>query len=119
MTTALNRSKPAGSPSSGTPSTLAPRGGIMGPSVATGAAVILASLSLAPLVDSAGWFGPTVLAVLVVTLAGALATWLRVPVFLIPIMQALLLFAVLVAKFTTNAPWGFIPTSDSLTLLRG
>jgi len=119
MTTALNRSKPAVPQSSGTPSTLAPRGGIVGPSVATGAAVILASLSLAPLVDSAGWFGPTVLAVLVVTLAGALATWLRVPVFLIPIMQALLLFAVLVAKFTTNAPWGFIPTSDSLTSLRG
>jgi transglutaminase-like putative cysteine protease len=119
MTTALSRSPASASPSSGAPSTLAPRGGIVGPSVATGVAVVLASLSLAPLVDSAGWFGPTVLAVLVVTLVGALATWLRVPVFLIPIMQALLLFAVLVAKFTTNAPWGFIPSSDSLTSLRG
>ena len=84
MTTVLTRGASPSTP--GAPSTLAPRGGIVGPSLATGVAVVLASLSLGPLVDSGGWFGPTFVAVLVVTGAGALATWLRVPVFLIPIL---------------------------------
>ena len=119
MTAVTDRQQPAPSSAAGAPSTLAPRGGIVGPSVATGVAVLLAALSLAPLIDSAGWFGPTFVAVLVVSLVGAVSTWLRVPVFLIPILQALLLFAALVAKFTTDAPWGFFPSPDALGSLRG
>lgn len=92
--------------------------GVAMPSVATGVAVLLASLSLSPVYASGAWFGATLLTVLAVVSAGAVATWLRAPVFLVPVIQAIVMFAALVARFTTDAPLGFLPTSDALDQLR-
>ncbi|MBI1377557.1 MAG: hypothetical protein GC157_08765 [Frankiales bacterium] len=122
MTTTLRppTSTPSAAPASPSApaSSLPPRGGVAGPSAAVAVAVLLAALSVGPLVAEGGWFGPTVVAVLVVCLVGAGATWLRVPVFLVPIVQAFALFSVLIAKFTTDAPLGFLPSTDSLAALR-
>ena len=41
----------------------------------------------------------------------------RAPVFLVPVIQAIVMFAALVARFTTDAPLGFLPTSDALDQL--
>lgn len=67
--------------------------GVAMPSVATGVAVLLASLSLSPVYASGAWFGATLLTVLAVVSAGAVATWLRAPVFLVPVIQAIVMFA--------------------------
>ena len=92
--------------------------GVTLPSVATGVAVLLASLSLSPVYDSGAWFGATLLTVVAVVSAGAVATWLRSPVFLVPVIQAVVMFAALVSRFTSDAPLGFLPTSDALDQLR-
>jgi len=118
LTTVLSRPSSAPTPPSGQPSTLAPRGGVLGPSIATAIAVLLTSWSLAPLVDTGGWLGATMLVVLVVTVVGGVATWARVPVFLIPILQALALFSALVGRFVPDAPLGIVPSPDALTSLR-
>ena len=73
--------------------------GVTLPSVATGVAVLLASLSLSPVYDSGAWFGATLLTVVAVVSAGAVATWLRSPVFLVPVIQAVVMFAALVSRF--------------------
>lgn len=117
MTTTLSRPAPA----PGGPAT-APRvstaNGVLGPSVSAGVAVLLASLSVAPLVDSGGWFGATFLTVVLVVAAGGLATWGRLPVFLVPILAAAVLFATLVWRFAGDAPLGFVPSPDALGELR-
>ena len=92
--------------------------GVLGPSIASAAAVILASIALGPLFDGGAWFGTTVITVLVVTVVGGVATWARLPLFLVPIAQAAALFSILVARFTTDAPLGFVPTPDAMTSLR-
>ncbi|MFN8170204.1 MAG: DUF3488 domain-containing protein, partial [Candidatus Nanopelagicales bacterium] len=82
--------------------------------------VLLASLSLSPLLADGGWFGATLLVVVAVTAAGGIATRLRAPLFLVPVVQAFVLFAVLLSRFTDDeAPFDFVPTPDSLTALRG
>lgn len=92
---------------------------IVGPTVASGVAVLLASLALVPLFDDAGWFGATLLVTVAVIAAGGIATRLRAPLFLIPVIQAGVLFAVLVSRFTDDeAPWDFVPTTDALNALR-
>jgi hypothetical protein len=106
-----------GAPPPRVPNRLA-TGGILGPSVASGTAVLLAAIALGPVYDAGGWFGATVLTVAAVTAVGGLATWVRLPLFLVPIVQAVALFAVLVARFTTDAPLGFVPTPDALAALR-
>ena len=92
--------------------------GVLGPSIASAVAVILASIALGPLFDSGTWFGATVITVAVVTAVGGVATWARLPLFLVPIAQAAALFSILVARFTTDAPLGFVPTPDAMTALR-
>jgi len=92
--------------------------GLLGPSVASGVAVVLASVALGPLFDSGSWFGSTLITVAVVVAVGGLATWARLPLFLVPIVQVAALFSILVARFTTDAPLGFVPTPDSMTQLR-
>jgi transglutaminase-like putative cysteine protease len=93
-------------------------GRILGPSVASGGAVVLASIALGPLYDSGDWFGVTLLCVAVVTAVGGVATWARLPLFLVPIVQAVALFSFLVSRFTTDAPLGFVPTPDAVSALR-
>jgi transglutaminase-like putative cysteine protease len=92
--------------------------GVLAPTLASWAAVLLAALCLGPLFDESGWFGATLLVVTVVTAIGGLSTWLRVPMVLVPVLCALGLFAALVARFTETAPWGFIPTTGALSDLR-
>ena len=92
---------------------------LVGPSVASGVAVLLSSLALAPLFADGGWFGATLLVTVAVTAAGGIATRLRAPLFLIPVIQAVVLFAVLVSRFTDDeAPWDLVPTPDALAALR-
>ncbi len=95
-----------------------PSPGVIGPGIASAVAVLLSAIALAPLVDSGSWFGATFLAVVVVTVIGALTTWARVPVFLVPIFQSLGLFATLVASYTTDAPLRFVPSPDAMRALR-
>jgi len=92
--------------------------GVLGPAIASGVAVVLASLALGPLFDSGSWFGATLLTVLVVVVVGGVATWARLPLFLVPIAQVVALFSILVARFTSDAPLGFVPTIDAMTELR-
>jgi transglutaminase-like putative cysteine protease len=92
--------------------------GILGPSVASGVAVVLASFALGPLFDSGAWFGSVLITVAAVVAVGGVATWARLPLFLVPIVQVVALFSILVARFTTDAPLGFVPTPDSMTELR-
>jgi transglutaminase-like putative cysteine protease len=92
---------------------------VVGPAVASGVAVLLSSLALVPLFANGGWFGATLLVVIAVTAAGAVATWLRAPLFLVPIIQAAVLFGALVSRFTDEvAPWDVVPTPDALEALR-
>jgi transglutaminase-like putative cysteine protease len=98
---------------------LAVRSSLLVPSLAGAAAVLLASMSLAPVMFEGGWFGATLVTVLAVTTVGTAALWLRLPLFLVPLVQAFVLFAVLVASFTEEAPWGFFPSPDALSDLRG
>ncbi len=93
-------------------------GVILGPSIASAVAVILASIALGPLFDSGSWFGATFVTVVVVIAVGGVATWVRLPLFLVPIVQALALFSILVARFGTDAPLGFVPTLDAMAGLR-
>jgi len=93
-------------------------GGILGPSVASAVAVILASIALGPLFDSGSWFGATFVTTVVVVAVGGVATWARLPLFLVPIVQAAALFSILVARFGTDAPLGFVPTPDAMAGLR-
>ena len=88
------------------------------PSVASALAVLLSAVSLSPVFTDGGWFGTTVLVVLAVTTAGAVALALRAWLFLVPIVQAAVLFGVLTARFTTDAPLGFIPSPAALSQLR-
>lgn len=104
------------------PGTQVPRAltvpGILAPSLATWAAVLLSALSLGPLFDESGWFGATLLAVTVVVAVGGIATWLRAPMVLVPVLCAAGLFSALVLRFVDDAPWGFVPTPDALGALR-
>ncbi len=106
-----------GAPPSRAPNRLA-ASGILGPSVASGTAVVLAAIALGPVFDTGGWFGATVLTVAAVTAVGGVATWARLPLFLVPIVQSVALFAVLVARFTADAPLGFVPATDAMAALR-
>jgi transglutaminase-like putative cysteine protease len=91
---------------------------VLVPALTVLAAVILSCFALGGLYDDSTWVGPTVLTVLAVVGAGAAAVRVRLPVFLVPIVQAAALFAVLVALYTDDAPWGFVPTPDSMASLR-
>jgi transglutaminase-like putative cysteine protease len=88
------------------------------PSVASAVAVLLSAVSLSPVFVDGGWFGTTLLVVLAVTAAGAVALALRAWLFLVPIVQAVVLFCVLTARFTTGAPLGFFPSPYALGELR-
>jgi hypothetical protein len=121
MTTVLTRpsARPVAPSGPGAPTpTMTPRGGVLGPSIATALAVLLASVSIGPLIDTGAWTRVTTVVIVVVVAVGGVATRLRVPVFLIPILQAGALFATLVGAFTTDAPLGFFPSPDALSELR-
>ncbi len=92
--------------------------GVAGPTVASAVAVLLSALALSPLFEGASWVGATVLVVLAVSAAGGIATWLRAPLALVPVVQAGVLFSVLVARFTEEAPLGFVPSRDAMDELR-
>ena len=86
--------------------------------LACAGSVALATLSLLPIFLNNSWLGTSLLTVSLVTLVGALATWLRVPIFLVPIAQGIALFCVLVARFTSDGYLGFIPSPAALRSLR-
>ena len=92
--------------------------GVLAPASACVVAIALACLSLAPVFDSGTWFGTVLIVTLVVVGIGALAMWVRLPLFLVPVLQVVALFCVLVARYATSAVWGFLPSTDSLTELR-
>jgi transglutaminase-like putative cysteine protease len=92
--------------------------GVVTPAAACVVAIALACLSLAPVFESGTWFGPVLIVTLAVVGVGALAMWVRLPLFLVPVLQVVALFSVLVAKYATSAVWGFLPSTDSLTELR-
>lgn len=92
--------------------------GVRAPTVAAGVAIALASLALAPLLDSLAWYPDTLLVILVVTVVGGLATSARVPVVLIPLLQAVALLSTLVSRFTSEAPFDLVPSPDAVAALR-
>ncbi len=92
--------------------------GIWTPVLAVLVAVLLSSLALGPLFADSGWFGATLLVTVAVVVVGGLATAARLPVFLVPIAMALALLSALVARFTVDAPLGFVPSPDALASLR-
>lgn len=104
------------------PDRLAPIGGppaaLVLPSTAAAIAVLLAALSLSPLFVDGSWFGFTAVVVVSLCLAGAVALFLRAPLFLVPIVQAFVLFCLLVARFSPDAPLGFVPSPDAMAALR-
>ncbi|MFN8158046.1 MAG: DUF3488 and transglutaminase-like domain-containing protein [Candidatus Nanopelagicales bacterium] len=116
MTTTVSPPRTDGRTPSPGPSPRVP--GVLMPSVATAVAVLLASLSISPVFASGGWFGAILTTVVAVVAAGGVATWLRAPVFLVPLIQAVVMFAALVSRFTVDAPLGFVPTTDALDQLR-
>ena len=102
-----------------TPSLDAVKGSaVVVPAVTCVVAVALASLSLTSVLAGAAWFAPVLLVTLIVVGVGAIAMWLRAPLFIVPVLQVVALFSVLVARYTTSAVWGFLPWKDSLTDLR-
>ncbi len=120
--------RPAVDPAAGGPAEAARPGGpvprsltvpgVLVPSLAVWFAVLASALCLGTVFQESGWFGATLLTVTVVVGVGALATWLRVPMVLVPVLCALGMFAALTLRFVEDAPWGFIPTPDALGQLR-
>lgn len=92
--------------------------GVLVPSLAVWFAVLASSLSLGPVFQDSGWFGAALLTATVVVGVGALATWLRVPMVLVPVLCAVGMFAALTLRFVQDAPWGFLPSPDALAQLR-
>jgi transglutaminase-like putative cysteine protease len=109
---------PAPAPGAGDPQGRVAGAGVTSPALASGFAVLVSTLALAPLFSASDWFGATLLTVVVVVTVGTLATAARLPVFLVPIAMAVALLSTLVARFTTDAPFGLVPTPDSLAALR-
>lgn len=120
-TTAAPRAEQSGaaSPGAGAP---APRPltvpGVLLPTLAVWAAVMLSSLCLGTLYVESGWIGGTMLVVTAVVAVGGLATWLRVPMVLVPVLCAAAMFAALTLRFVDDAPWGFVPSPYALGELR-
>ncbi|MFC6238735.1 transglutaminase TgpA family protein [Longivirga aurantiaca] len=88
------------------------------PTIAVWVAVMLSALCLGSLYVESGWIGATMLTVTAVVAAGGLATWLRVPMVLVPVLCALAMFSALTLRFVTDAPWGFVPSPYALGELR-
>ncbi|MGB7980698.1 MAG: DUF3488 and transglutaminase-like domain-containing protein [Candidatus Nanopelagicales bacterium] len=84
-----------------------------------GLAVVVSSLSLAPLVDNGWWLGRTAVVVAVIVVSGAVARTLRVMAPLQPLVQFAVLLATLVALFARDeAPGGVVPGPAALGRLR-
>ncbi len=82
-------------------------------------AVLLTSLSLMSLLDSAQWLLTTTLLVGVVAATGYLARRLGSPRWLVPLIEIGVLALVIVARFTREvALWGVIPGEDARLLVR-
>lgn len=92
--------------------------GVLLPTLAVWAAVMLSALCLGTLYAESGWIGATMLVVTAVVAVGGLATWLRVPMVLVPVLCALAMFAALTVRFVDDAPWGFVPSPYALGELR-
>jgi transglutaminase-like putative cysteine protease len=88
------------------------------PTVAAGVAVLLASLTLSPLLADLGWFGWSVVMVLAVSVTGGLLERTRAPLVLIPVVQTVVGLGVLLFAFVPDAPLGVLPSLDALSQLR-
>lgn len=85
----------------------------------TWGAVMLASLTIQPLLDGSWWIGRTALVVAVVIAIGGLVRTARLPAPLQPLLQAVALVAALVLLFTDPEPgWGLLPGPSDLVSLR-
>lgn len=80
-------------------------------------AVALATLSLSPLLEP-GWYAWPLVLVLVLVGVGTLASYLRIPTYVIPLVQVLAAVPVLVAAVATDPVWGPLPTPASLERLQ-
>jgi transglutaminase-like putative cysteine protease len=92
--------------------------GVLVPSLAVWFGVLASSLCLGTVFQDSGWFGASLLTATVVVGVGAFATWLRVPMVLVPVLCAFGMFAALTLRFVDDAPWGFLPSPDALAQLR-
>lgn len=92
--------------------------GVLLPTIAVWVAVMLSALCLGTLYVESGWIGATMLTVTAVVAVGGLATWLRVPMVLVPVLCAAAMFSALTLRFVTDAPWGFVPSPYALGELR-
>jgi transglutaminase-like putative cysteine protease len=82
-------------------------------------AVLLASLSIQPLLFGAWWVTRTVVVVTVVALAGMAVRALRLPAPLQPLLQAGILLVALTVLFAREqAQWGVLPGPDAIDRLR-
>jgi transglutaminase-like putative cysteine protease len=87
--------------------------------VVAAAAVVLASLSLRPLLDGAWWFPRTVAVVAALALAGAAVRAVRLPAPAQPAVQAVTLLVALTVMFArAEGRWGFLPGPAALGRLR-
>ncbi len=88
-------------------------------SIASAAAVLLAALSLSPLLDGGWWFPRTVVVVCCMVATGWVARLLRVAAPLIPLVQFAALVELLTLLFARGeAVWGFVPGPGAITQLR-
>ena len=92
--------------------------GVLLPTLAVWFAVMLSSMCLGTLYAESGWIGATLLTVTAVVAVGGAATWLRVPMVLVPVLCAVAMFAALTLRFVTDAPWGLVPSPYALGELR-
>ncbi|KIH98660.1 hypothetical protein LP52_11950 [Streptomonospora alba] len=84
--------------------------------LATAAALLLALPALAPLIAGDSWWGPAAAVVAACAAAGLGLRAARVPVAVVPLLQAAVVLCVLIGAFVPYAaPLGFVPTSDSLS----
>lgn len=88
------------------------------PTITAGVAVLLASLTLTPLLTDQGWFGWSVLMVLAVGGTGGLLERSRAPLVLVPVVQTVVGLGVLLFAFVPTAPLGAVPSPDALSRLR-
>ncbi|MFD0803671.1 transglutaminaseTgpA domain-containing protein, partial [Streptomonospora algeriensis] len=83
--------------------------------LATAAALLLALPALAPLIAGGSWWGPSAAVVAACAAAGLGLRAARLPVAVIPFLQAAVVLCVLTGAFVPYAaPLGFVPTPDAL-----
>ncbi len=88
-------------------------------SIASASAVLLAALSLSPLLTGGWWFARTAVVVGCLGVAGWTARFLRVPAPLVPLLQFAVLVELLTLLFArVEALWGVVPGPGAVLRLR-